>query len=59
MAIHGIVQGTVYRSATGALYDITGNFLAGECIACPACRRDAPLREVRLNGVCPHCRYAL
>jgi ribosomal protein S27AE len=55
MASFGIVQGTVFRSASGALYDIKGGFLLEDSITCPHCRQDAAIRLVRATGKCPRC----
>lgn len=59
MTSFGIVQGTVFRSASGTLYDIKGGFLAEDSIACPHCRQDAAIRLVRATGKCPRCAKVL
>jgi hypothetical protein len=59
MTSFGIIQGTVFRSASGVLYDIKSAFLADDCIQCPHCRQDAAIRLVRATGTCPRCAEAL
>lgn len=59
MTGHGIIQGTVYRSSSGAVYDIKGSFLTEDSIECPGCRADAPIRVVRETGRCPGCGGSL
>lgn len=55
MATHGIIQGSVYRAESGALYEIKSRFFEGDAVQCPACGKDAPLARLRESGACPAC----